>query len=342
MGYTAQMDRQLEQALLEWTLENPRPLQGDAGARRYFRVDLPTGGTAVLALYPDMEPNSDDAFQNFVTLHSYLSPILHLPEIYRYDEPDRAMLLEDVGDCSLEDRLAALPQEEAFWADKVAWELENWVGPLTMAAPGGSFFMLRSFDKAKYDFEWSFCKKHFFNGLLNKNPPLWLDRMMEQIHGYLEPRSKYLTHRDFHVRNLMVSDQRLITIDFQDARLGPATYDLASIMFDGYWNWNQESRRIFASRVRNGLGMNDKEFRSELISVALQRNLKALGTFACQLLTNGKTRFASAIPRTLRHIRSHFERIAHGEGVIQAKNWLIRAKDRIEKEWPDKTQSPEL
>lgn len=323
------MDGQLEQMLSEWNLGNPRPLQGDVGARRYYRVDQPTSGTAILVLCPEKEPNGDDPFQDFITLHSYLNPISLLPEIYRYDAPDRAMLLEDLGDCCLEDHLTTFPKEELFWADKVAWELENWVGPLTMAAPRGSNFMLRSFDEGKYNFEWSFCKEHFFNGLLNKNPPLWLDRMMEQIHRYLIPRAKYLVHRDFHVRNLMVFDQRLVTIDFQDARLGTATYDLASIMFDGYRDWSKEARHVMASRVQECLGIDDIEFRSELNSVALQRNFKALGTFACQLLTRNKTRYAPAIPRTLRHIQGHFERLAHGEGVIQTKNWLIRVANRI-------------
>ncbi|MCL1894276.1 MAG: phosphotransferase [Holophagaceae bacterium] len=316
------MDRLPEQIALEWNLENLQPLQGDVGTRRYFRVDRPTGGSAILVLYPDREPNADDAFQNYLTLHSYLTPISLLPKIYRFDAPDRAMLLEDLGDCSLEGHLSAHPEEELEWADRVAKELENWVDPLTMAAPRGSFFMLRSFDKPKYDFEWSFCKEHFFNGLLKKNPPLWLDRMMEQIHCFLIPRAKYLAHRDFHVRNLMVSDQRLMTIDFQDARLAPATYDLASIMFDGYWNWSQEAKQILASRIFTCLGIGKKEFWGELNCIALQRNFKALGTFACQLVTNNKTRYAPAIPRTLRHIHTHFERLTHGEGVIQTRNWL--------------------
>ena len=307
---------------------------GDAGARRYFRVCLSSGAAAVLVLYPSPIQGADDAFNDFISLHSYLNPILRVPEIYRYDEPGRAMLLEDVGDCSLEARLEGSPQEEIFWAEKVAWELADWLGPLTQAAPSGAFFTRRSFDREKFDFEWSFCKQHFFNGFLGKNPPLWLDRMMDQIHGYLIPRAKYLAHRDFHVRNLMVSGQRPVTIDFQDARLGPPTYDVASILFDAYWNWSDDARQVIVSRVKACLGFSDADFWRELNATALQRNFKALGTFAFQMLNQNKDRYAPALYRTLCHIRSHFERMAHGEGAIQLKHWQKLASERIHRDWP--------
>jgi aminoglycoside/choline kinase family phosphotransferase len=329
------MDKQLEQIVAEWGLESPEPLPGDAGARRYLRAKLPQGGgTAILALYPDAVPGTDDPFQNFVSLHSYTNLILRVPEIYKTDEQRRAMLLEDVGDVSLEAHLARFPSEELHWAKKAAIELADWLGPLTMAAPRDSFFMLRSFDRAKYDFEWGFCKEHFFNGLLQKNPPLWLSRMMEQIHRYLAPRAKYLAHRDFHVRNLMVFGQRPVTIDFQDARLAPATYDLASILFDAYWDWGTEARHALISSVKASLNASDIDFWSELNAVAIQRNFKALGTFAFQLINRNKARYAPSVPRTLRHVLGHYERLNHGEGVIQLKHWLKLATERIKAEWP--------
>jgi aminoglycoside/choline kinase family phosphotransferase len=302
-------------------------MQGDVGARRYFRAACQSAGAAVLVLYPDAAPGADDAYYDFISLHGYVDPILRVPEIYRRDDSNRAMLLEDVGDSSLEDHLSRFPQEEPRMAGGVASELLNWIGPLTMAAPKKSSFMLRSFDDAKYDFEWSFCREHFFSGLLKKNPPMWLDRMMAQIHSYLVPRATFLAHRDFHVRNLMVHGEALVTIDFQDARLGPATYDLASILFDGYWDWGAEAREIMVSRVKAGLGMGDADFWGELSSTGLQRNFKALGTFAFQVLHNKKIRYAPAIPRTLRHIQGHFERMSHGEGVIQAKHWLKKSME---------------
>jgi len=325
------MDERLERTTKQWGLGEPCPMLGDVGARQYFRVAAPSGGTAVLVLYPDAIPGADDPFSDFVSLHGYVNPILRVPEIINRDDSMRAMLLEDVGDSSLEDRMTLFPQEEALWADRAVAEILKWIGPLTLAVPKNATFALRSFDHAKYDFEWSFCREHFFQGLLQKKPPLWLDRMMVQIHDYLVPRANYLAHRDFHVRNLMVDGDMLVTIDFQDARMGPATYDLASIMFDGYWDWNSDAKDLMASKVKAELGLSDAGFWGELNSTALQRNFKALGTYAFQLLRRGKTRYAPAIPRTLRHILGHFERMSHGEGVIRAKHWLKLVEDRAQR-----------
>ena len=209
--------------------------------------------------------------------------------------------------------------------------------------------MQRSFDLPKYDFEWSFCKEHFFNGILGKNPPLWLDRLMKHIHGYLVPRARYLAHRDFHVRNLMVAGersndlagcpplqtaQRPATIDFQDARLGPFSYDLASILFDAYWDWNTSARQLIVSKVQAGLNIDKADFWRELNATALQRNFKALGTFAFQLLNKNKIRYAPALRQTLRHILGHFERMSHGEGVIQLRHWIKLSTERINTSWP--------
>jgi len=198
------MDERLSKVASAWGLENVCPLTGDAGTRRYFRASRRGAGPAVVVLYGEATQGADDPFMDFLSLHTYLNPLLRLPEIYEYDEGNRAMLLEYLGDDTLESRLSLSLGEEAHWASKTAWELSEWVGPLTIALPMGATFARRSFDAEKYDFEWAFCSEHFFKGLLGKNPPQWLDRMMGQVRDYLIPRAKYLAHRDFHVRNLMV------------------------------------------------------------------------------------------------------------------------------------------
>jgi hypothetical protein len=189
--------------------------------------------------------------------------------------------------------------------------------------------MDRAFDVPKFEFEWGFCREHFFGDFLQKEPPRWLDRLMEDLHGSLAGRANFLAHRDFHVRNLMVQGDRLVVIDFQDARRGAATYDLASLLFDGYWDWSPEARRLLVSMVREELGWSDPDLWEELNLSALQRNFKALGTFGFQLLHRRKARFASAIPRTLRHVLGHFQRLHHGEGALAAERWLRLAEQRL-------------
>jgi aminoglycoside/choline kinase family phosphotransferase len=324
------MSRALQTVLERWGCKNPVPLSGDAGLRQYFRVDHPHLGSALIVLYPPIDPASpDDSYFEYRALQAYLDPVVRVPTIIQYDDECRAMLVEDLGSTSLEMRLSAHPEEEVAWAGEVGTLLATWLGLLTEGAPPRAFFMLRRFDQAKFQFEWDFCRKHFFEGFLQKDPPLWLDRMMDDIHQGLESRTHSLAHRDFHVRNLMVHGDRLVTLDFQDARKAAATYDLASVLFDGYWDWSAEAQSILIRSVMTELGWSETLLWEELNLSAIQRNFKALGTFVYQITERGKAHFAPAIPRTLRHLLGHFQRLHHGEGVLAAEHWSRIAEKRL-------------
>ncbi|NTV73972.1 MAG: phosphotransferase [Holophaga sp.] len=324
------MSTQLQSVLDRWGCRNPVLLNGDAGLRQYFRVDHPHLGSALVVLYPNADPaGAEDSYFEYRALQAYLDPVVRVATIIQYDDELRAMLVEDLGPTTLEMRLIAHPEEELAWARDVGGLLATWLGLLTEGAPPRAFFMLRRFDHAKFQFEWEFCKQHFFAGFLGKEAPLWLDRMMEDVHNGLESRTHSLSHRDFHVRNLMVHGDRLVTLDFQDARKGAATYDLASILFDGYWDWSEEARAIMIRSVEEETGWSETLLWEELNLSGIQRNLKTLGTFGNQVVNRGKAQFAPAIPRTIRHLLGHFQRIHHGEGVLAAEHWLRLAEKRL-------------
>jgi hypothetical protein len=324
------MDPRLQEALARWDCSNPRALSGDAGLRQYFRVDHPLLGNVLVVLYPPADPRTgDDPYYEYRALQAYLDPVVRVATIIQVDDDLRAMLVEDLGRTTLEARLTAHPDEELQWAEEAASQLATWLGLLTEAAPPRAFFMLRRFDIAKFTFEWNHCRQNFFRDFLQKDPPLWLERMMDEIHAGLDSRTHFLVHRDFHVRNLMVHGDRLITLDFQDARKGAATYDLASILFDGYWDWSEEARQALVNGVREELGWSESLLWEELNLSAIQRNFKALGTFAHQTLHQNKPHFAPAIPRTLKHLLGHFQRIRQGEAVLAAEHWLRLAEKRL-------------
>lgn len=324
------MDPRLARALERWDLKAPRPLAGDVGARQYVRVDHPQVGTALVVLHPlDTPEKPDDSYFEFRALQAFLDPVIHVPTILQYDDPDRCLLVEDLGDTTLEQRLVEHPEEEVHWAEQAGWMLATLAGPLTLGAPGHTFFMQRAFDEAKFAFEWEYCRVNFFRDFLEKDPPRWLDRLMEEIHASLETRARFFAHRDFHVRNLMVHGGRLVVLDFQDARRGAATYDLASIRFDGYWDWSREAGRVLVAPLQDELGWSAEALGEELNLSAIQRNLKALGTFGHQLVHRRKAQFAPAIPRTLRHLRGHFQRMNHQDGVLACEQMLRLAEDRL-------------
>jgi N-acetylmuramate 1-kinase len=324
------MDARLPRALDRWRVSDPRPLVGDAGSRQYIRVAHEQLGTAMVVLHPvDTPEKADDSYFEFRAIQAYLDPLLRVPTIIHTDDEDRCLLVEDLGDTTLERRLVEHPEEELAWAERAGWLLATLAGPLTLGAPGHAFFMQRAFDQAKFQFEWDYCRTNFFQDFLQKEPPRWLDRLMEEAHSSLETRARFFAHRDFHVRNLMVHGDRLVVIDFQDARRGAATYDLASILYDGYWDWSPEAGRALVRPLQQELGWNHEALLEELTLSAIQRNLKILGTYGHQIVHRKKSLFASAIPRTLRHLCEHFQRMNHQDGVLASEHLLRLAEERL-------------
>ena len=123
-----------------------------------------------------------------------------------------------------------------------------------------------------------------------------------------------LTHRDFHSRNIMIQNDELKMIDFQDARLGPRQYDLVSLLKDSYVELDdsfvEEMIGYFIDRLEeNGVEkINRNDFGEIFDFMSVQRNLKAIGTFAFQETQKGTDRYSEDIPRTLNYVKKALAR----------------------------------
>jgi hypothetical protein len=127
-----------------------------------------------------------------------------------------------------------------------------------------------------------------------------------------------LCHRDYHSRNLMLHAGGLYIIDFQDARMGPDTYDLASLLRDSYVDIpDREVDDLIAYflALKGGSGHAvtpddgaSAEFRRRFDLMAVQRNLKALGTFGYQTIARRNPVYIQYMPRTLRYVRTNLEK----------------------------------
>lgn len=155
----------------------------------------------------------------------------------------------------------------------------------------------RAFDFEKYSWELRFFKREYLEASLGLklSPEQWqkfdddILRLAQDLVGY----STYFTHRDFHSRNIMVKNKQLALIDFQDARLGAASYDLVSLIFDNYVPFSPDFRKELLMRgsaalVKSVHGLNAETLKKELPGITLQRQLKAIGTYG--FLTNNKKR----------------------------------------------------
>jgi N-acetylmuramate 1-kinase len=127
--------------------------------------------------------------------------------------------------------------------------------------------------------------------------------------GELSSEPRVLCHRDYHSRNLMLYEGTLYLIDFQDARMGPDTYDLVSLLRDSYVDIADEDIDELIAYFLDLKGSSGREeFRRRFDLMALQRNLKALGTFGFQTTVRRNPVYIQYIPRTLRHARANLER----------------------------------
>jgi aminoglycoside/choline kinase family phosphotransferase len=171
-----------------------------------------------------------------------------------------------------------------------------------------------AFDTAKLDWEMDFFVRHFLEGyrgvVLSDAERAELRAALSEMTTALAAEPRVLCPRDYHSRNLMLADGTRYIIDFQDARMGPDTYDLVSLLRDSYVDLPDA---LVDAVVDDYLRLTDRAgdgaaFRARFERMALQRNLKALGTFGYQATMRQNPVYMQYIPRTVRYVRHAFDR----------------------------------
>jgi aminoglycoside/choline kinase family phosphotransferase len=282
------------------------PLSGDASTRRYFRIG-PGGQTFVLALYPEPFVAEELAFLGMrELLDGYELPV---PAVVDVDGGRGVVLQEDLGDQTLQEvlREASPERREELYLEAV----DDIVVLQHKAAEGSQraeCFRI-AFDIEKLSWELHYFLKHYLEGHRRRELTVE-DRasLSEAFHVLCQEIASWprtLCHRDYHSRNLMLHRERLFWIDFQDARMGPATYDLASLLHDAYVDVPEELRESLAERFRQRAvpGESRELFRRRFELMSVQRTLKALGTFGFMATVRGNPVYLPYMPRTLAHAR---------------------------------------
>src|SRR3954464_16024896 len=289
------------------------PLTGDASDRRYFRVLRPDAGTIVLSLHAAAFDFEKLPFVNVARLLA-LMPV-PIPAVLGHADDLGVLALEDLGDVTLQAHLgAASPAEHAaLYRQAVALiaTLQRRGADLASAEylPYGI-----AFDVEKLMWELDFFTKHFLEAYRGVTlSPDQRDALHTEFAALVETLAdepRVLCHRDYHSRNLMLHESQLYIIDFQDARMGPDTYDLVSLLRDSYVDLPEQTvEELLAYFLAlKGLTGSEQEFRLRFDMMALQRNLKALGTFGYQTTARRNPVYIQYIPRTLRYVRDNLER----------------------------------
>ncbi len=260
-------------------------LTGDASTRRYFRVYLAGGKTETFVVC------LADPFEGIVEDHDFLSiqkllkeKGIPVPNILDYELSKGYILQEDLGDKTLLLELSESKSEEAE-LEVYSLAIDHIISMHKIAPSdcGGHIFTRRSFDKEKFLFEFRFMQKHFLEMYLRQKLSNKDKKILEDGFNFiikeLLARPTVFTHRDYHSRNIMISDGKMTIIDFQDARLGPLVYDLVSLLEDSYYQVTRKNKNILLCKYSKEMALNWSEYQRTYDLMTVQRTLKAIGSF---------------------------------------------------------------
>ena len=284
-------------------------LAGDASARRYFRV-IQDEKTWVLMLW---EPFNQNEYPFLSVQRHFLNCHIQVPEVIAVGEALGVLLLEDLGDLTLERKFWENAKQEASkdFYFKTIDELIKIHDVATYSEIKSTASFIK-FDTAKFLWEMNYAKENLLLGLLNfklsEVAAKELDAVFLNFCNLLDQEPKVICHRDFHSRNVMLKRNKVVIIDFQDARLGPVQYDLVSLFKDSYVDMNDAYANellnyYFAnSLIKKNPDFNENQFLKTYELQSLQRCFKACGSFASFMNQRNDTRYLKYLPSTLKRV----------------------------------------
>ena len=302
------------------------PASADASFRRYFRARIE--GEAHTRIVMDAPPDKEDTGPFIHVAELFDRAGAHVPEILERNLKDGFLLLSDLGDTTYLSALDAQGAHELY-----ADALGTLICIQKASAPG----LLPNYDRDRLLTEmrlfpdWYLARhKHI---ALSATERALLERTFENILAVNLAEPQVFVHRDFHSRNLMVTDHGAGVLDFQDAVYGPITYDLASLFKDAYVDWPEafvldmlarywETARSMGLPVRTDFA----EFHRDFEWMGVQRHLKVLGIFARLCHRDGKSGYLGDMPRVLHYLRKACERYGEFKPILM----LLDRSDPVE------------
>ncbi|KAA0011708.1 phosphotransferase [Billgrantia pellis] len=300
-------------ALRHWAAERHRlPAEaldlrlaaGDASFRRYFRLTLPGGDTRMLMDAPPVQEDS----RPFVDIaRRWRAGGLPVPALYAVDLEAGFLELDDLGDTPLQTRFAGETHPETLTWHERAFELIHQLQD--RAGPGA----LPNYDAAllgrELDLFIDWCQDRWLG--MATPPPGW-GELREALIDSALAQPVVTVHRDFDAMNLMVRDERLYLIDFQDAVAGPISYDLISLLRGRYCHfsaerfasWTEAFRQRAITDGRLPGTMTAEGFHRQVQAMAAQRSLKVLGIFCRLTLRDGRSGYLERLPHFLAHLEA--------------------------------------
>jgi aminoglycoside/choline kinase family phosphotransferase len=302
-------------------------IAGDASTRRFYRIARGRKA-AVLMVHPEPLTPGSPLFSNHRVLKSIGAPV---PRILASDPEAGLVLVEDLGEATLQAHLlgerpggrrksgaragAGRVGGAGTRGGRTTATLYRQACDLIVlfhkkgaaALRPDDFAATSALDCDRFLFELDHFHRHFIKGFRRLVPTEGDEAVLRAFYSDLALRCDELPrvycHRDFQSRNLLVRRGRLGLVDFQDARMGPYTYDAASLLRDSSLDLDERLIDAMIDRLCMRLDIPVDEFRRDFDLMALQRNLKDLGTFGYMATVRERPEYLEYVPRTVRFIR---------------------------------------
>ena len=302
-------------------------IAGDASPRRYYRVAQNEEADTATTIFVTSPPSENNAA--FIAIGELLAHQgVRVPHVMASDLEAGWFLLEDFGDVLLAERLT--PESvDALYAQ--ALDTLH-----TIQSPFRGWAEVPLYDAGRLQQELDVFPEWFLTSLLEQ--PLsevgdsGFAALCKTLRDSALAQPQVLVHRDFHCRNLMcLSDGSLGIIDFQDAVIGPITYDVVSLLKDCYVEWPRAQQLAWLAGFLEGAAIDDCDQVFDLNQwtewfdlMGLQRHLKVLGVFSRLALRDGKPGYLHDIPLVMRYIEEVLALYSERPEVSKFSNWWKR------------------
>lgn len=281
-------------------------LLGDGSSRTFYRLIYEQRSFILVFDKAWIQTKDYPAHQQF--LKSISIPV---PDFLYIDAANGLLVMTDFGDELLQKNLANHPElasERLKQAVLILSKLHGAGYPIPKELPAAK----RSFDLEKLSFELNHTLEHLHQKYLGLQTDESAPEVISEFCGKLELFSpKVFCHRDYHARNIIVRDNALYLIDFQDARLGPCQYDLASFIYDPYIDIDDECINGLVDTYLRELDTFDVSkkidrhtFHSELELIGIQRLIKAAGSFCAFFNIQNKVTHLKYLQPSLKRVRA--------------------------------------
>ena len=297
MDRLSQLQRWLD-SLSKNTYTDLEPASADASFRQYFRVTSNKDDKTYIVM--DAPPEKEDCHPFLLVTDLLRGVGVNAPDVIAVDIQQGFLLLDDLGNKPYLDYLDA-DSADHLYTDAID-------ALVKMQTIDG---MLPAYDEAFLQTEMDLFETWYLNrhlGLeLDQTQKASLNDVCKRLIQNAIEQPQVFVHRDYHSRNLMITDENNPgVIDYQDAVIGPISYDLVSLFKDCYIEWPREKIELWLELYLARITPTRLIEKATLIRwfdlMGVQRHLKVLGIFARLNYRDGKAQYLDDLPLTLKYV----------------------------------------